>query len=127
MRSFRFWLLLLVVLVPLRGALAAAMPCAGLGGMPAQGATYAHQHADGAAHGHDHDHLHHDETAATSAGDPAATDKCDLCSASCAATALVGEAVRIAAARPPATVFAPCNAAPPSFVSGGPERPPRTT
>jgi len=127
-KSFRLWLVLLIaVLLPLRGALAAAMPCSGAGsgahgavqsakhghGQHARAAGHAHQadsHSDGAAHDHDHG---------------GSADKCKLCAASCCATALVSGPLTVAAPQPVATVFPHLHAPPPSFLSDGEERPPR--
>ena len=141
MKSFRVWLLvLLTVLLPLRGALAAAMMCpvAGAAGQTGvQIAERAHDH--GHSHGHptsgDHaasahhagpelatqDADHHD---LASVGDP--SDKCNLCSAFCSVTGMVSG--RATTAEPRAVVIGfPHRYAPPSsFIPDGQERPPRT-
>ena len=109
MKLIRLWLLVLLsVLLPFRGALAAAMPCmsAGEGGHGTAQMMGAHaQPGDG--HGHDHGNDHHrghhqdhgqahgagahdqDAAGAQHAGhghggahhDPSAQDKCSACSA----------------------------------------------
>jgi hypothetical protein len=122
-------LLLLVTLLPIRGAVAAAMMCP-----PTAGAPHAMQASDaGHAHGTGHDHVHaadhghaeHGEHHEAGAGTP--QDKCNLCAASCFVTPLVSEPY--AAPPPPmeaARVVPQPDAAAASFVAGGPERPPRS-
>ncbi|MDB5915393.1 MAG: hypothetical protein JWP22_4068, partial [Ramlibacter sp.] len=53
-------------------------------------------------------------------------DNCNLCSAFCSVTGLVGAAVAIPETRPVPAVFPHLYALPPSFVPDGQERPPRT-
>lgn len=68
--------------------------------------------------GHDDGHAGHDHTG---------SDKCNLCSSYCSLTLLVSHAPT--APEPlalSAVKFADYTAPPPSFVSGGQERPPRT-
>jgi hypothetical protein len=77
----------------------------------------------------DHGMAHEHAEPAGQAGDQGgeSTDGCDLCSAYCSLTPLVSDTPAIAAP-PDATVKFPVIApAAPSFVSGGQERPPRTT
>jgi hypothetical protein len=126
-KTFRLWLLVLVaVLLPLRGAIAAGLPCAG--GSPApqpQGVAMAqhHHHATGGAH-----HLHaaaaaglHDHGAAGHA------DKCNLCAACCSGGALPTDiALRVAAAETGTEAFPEPASPAPSFVAEGQERPPRS-
>ncbi|GAA0739533.1 hypothetical protein LRH25_30855 [Ideonella azotifigens] len=131
------FLLLLAVLLPLRGAVAAAMLCsAGDAGSHnelrmAEGSSEANAgmahhvvHEAGpsdaradAEHAHGEQRHHH-----------AGSDKCNMCSACCSLTPLVSavpvlaEPLGFTAVR-----FASYTAPLPSFFSGGQERPPRTT
>ena len=126
MKFLRIWLLvLLAVLLPVRGALAAAMVCAPAGGAPSA-ATVDHDahhgHADGAhahaasADGAGHAQAHSDKT-----------DKCNVCSASCSATPLLHDVPVVA--EPcglTSATYPDVAAAAPSFLSDGQERPPRS-
>ena len=128
MRRFRVWtLVLLAVLLPVRGAMAAAMLCApSVPGVttqvtpdPADPHGSGHTHHDHAQHGHGaagaHDHA------------PASQDKCNLCSATCSLTPLVNHIAGVHAPCDLRTAsFPELDAPAPSFVSGGQERPPRT-
>lgn len=128
MNLLRLWLLvLLAVLLPVRGAMAAAMACPP-GGMPApQASAQAADHGHG-AHAHDEAaHAPHDGAPADHAAAPG-PDLCSMCSASCStppvpsAAAGLGAPVECrAAAFPDLLVPAP------TFESGGQDRPPRTT
>lgn len=136
MKSLRIWLLVLLAFVlPIRGAMAAAMLC---------GPATAQDHVVSATvHVHDHDHEHEHEhehggdapstTASAvhdhgaSAADHAGTDKCSFCASCCSAAAPPTLAVTLPQA-PLATADFPADLAPdPEFVSGGQERPPRST
>lgn len=120
-KSWRIWLvLLLAVLLPVRGAVAGAMLCEAAGA-----STMAVTGADAHA-GH-----HHEAAAPTDAQgshDHAASDRCNMCAAYCSLTPLASQAPAVAEPvglsdpgfREPA-------APPPSFLSDGQERPPRTT
>ncbi|WP_132570212.1 DUF2946 family protein [Roseateles saccharophilus] len=114
MKTIRLcFLLLLALLLPLRGAVAATMLCpvegAGQQGMHAS-ATHAHAHA-----GTDHHDGH---------GSP---DKCNMCSAFCALTPLASDAPRLPEpAALPAVKFPEFPTPAPSFLSDGQERPPRS-
>lgn len=135
MKSLRVWLLvLLTVLLPLRGALAAAMMCpvAGIGVQPeVQLAEKAHDHGHAHTHASGGDHHgaeltsqaadHHDFAGV---GDPA--DKCNVCSAFCSVTGMVSGTATAAEPQTVATVFPQLYAPPPSFIPDGQERPPRT-
>jgi hypothetical protein len=133
-RTVRIWLLLLLaVLLPIRGAVAAAMLCpvAETGsqvelrlhdhslGHPAMDEAaqvdHASMHPDHAASGH-----HHDD----GAGQP---DRCNLCSAFCSVTPLVGSLPTVFAPLDTAAASFPDLSAPATtFLSGGQERPPRS-
>jgi hypothetical protein len=138
-KTFRLWLLvLLAVLLPVRGALAAGMLCpAGSFGVQSevQLTKQAHVHDDASATHHEHQ-LHevsaqnhgagHDHTSSDSHDHAGAADKCNLCSAFCSVTGLVSADVTFAALQPPSAVFPHLYAPPPNFVSDGQERPPRS-
>jgi hypothetical protein len=125
----RIWLLvLLAVLLPIRGAVAAAMAC------PNE-STPMHQHApsslDHRTMGHDHlmgvahHHVHaegHDEHGGAAHG-----DKCNLCASCCTVTAMATSFQAVFAPLESAseTFSAPASPAV-SFVSDGQERPPRS-
>jgi len=128
----RLWfLLLLAVLLPIRGAVAAAMLCAVGAGSPQTEwrAVEPRAHADmDAVHEHheaaDHAHTgsdHHD------GHDQGVADKCNMCSAFCALTPLWSEAPRLPEPMAlPSVGFPDLSTPAPSFVSDGQERPPRT-
>lgn len=141
MKHLRLWLLVvLVALLPVRGAVAAAMLCAPAGaagqaewrvGEHDPAAHHGHHEADGQAHaGHhgdsvgDHDGDHDGGEARHDAGHD---NKCTMCSAFCSATPLpstvpgLPEPLSAGAAH-----FPDLDAPAPTFQSGGPERPPRS-
>ena len=127
MKVLRLWLLVvLAVLLPIRGAMAAAMLCPPVGAaMPAELRASGHE----AHHGHEQaggQAMHHHEAAAHHDESPAPDhDQCNLCSAFCSLTPLPSAMPGVP---PPLEVSAasvPDFAAPaPSFVCGGQERPP---
>ena len=113
------FLLLLALLLPLRGAVAAAMLCpaggAGMHGeLSMQHPPMDHEHLSA---GHAHDDSHH----------AAGSDKCNLCAAFCSLTPLLS-AVPALPEPPGLTAVLSCDhaAPPPDFFSDGQERPPRT-
>lgn len=123
MKAVRLCLLLVMaVLLPIRGAVAAAMLCPMAGpGTAVEMQAMAAMHEEmghGMAHGgHPHEEGH----------DPAAPDKCNLCAASCCLTPLAGSVPTVVAPLDlRAAAFPYYSTPPPSFVSGGPERPPRS-
>lgn len=136
MKSLRVWLLVfMAVLLPLRGALAAAMMCP-------VAATGVQTEVAMAEHAHDHSHSHSysasgdhhgaeltpqaaDHHDFASVGDPA--DKCNLCSAFCSVTGMVSGSATTAEPQSVAAVFPHLYAPPPSFVPDGLKRPPRST
>lgn len=144
-RSLRVWLLvLLAVLLPIRGAMAAAMVCSpAMGGTPAAQAGHAATtglQAGSPGRAHDHCTLVRPTqstvaAAATMAAadnaDPAgapAQDGCNLCAAACAVPPLPSAPARMAEPADLKAVAPPGVDAPaPSFVSDGQERPPRST
>ena len=133
-------LLLLAMLLPVRGAVAAAMLC------PVGGSgTQTEVRLDAAASGHHHDaagpdgaghrHAVDDGAAAHAAHDPGhhadaasgQADKCNLCAAFCSVTSMPSDASIALLPQVVSAVRFPAVSAPtPSFVSGGPERPPRS-
>ena len=115
MKRVRTWLLLfLCVLLPVRGAVAAAMWCA----MPMPLSSH---HDQMASHGDGHAH-HHEQAASSSAA-----DKCNLCAASCGLTPLPSQPPALAPPlEAPAPPFPRLDAPAASFLSDGQERPPRS-
>jgi hypothetical protein len=122
-------LLLLALLLPLRGAVAAAMLCP-VGSPASQPNVHAaqqlghpgdeHRHAQGSGHVHA-------DSGPQDAHDHGGADKCHLCSAFCSLTPLMSSAPRLPEPAVLAGVSFPDLSAPaPSFVSDGQERPPRT-
>lgn len=123
MKSVRIWLLLLlVVLLPVRGAVAAAMLCPIAGsGVPPQVQMHEHEHEHEHEHASSHVHTAEHEHAK-------AADRCNVCSAFCSLTPLVGSVPTVAAPiELAAAAFPGFSAPPPSFLSDGQERPPRST
>ena len=143
-------LLMLVVLLPWRGAVAAAMLCPPAT-MPASHGAHGHHDASAApavdgpasvqaehhAHKEHHDHTPHMADEAGGAlhahqghdtpPPPAADGKCQLCAATCALSTLPAPAPGLP--QPPAvaaSAFPPLVAPAPDFLSGGQERPPRS-
>ena len=136
MKSWRIWfLLLLAVLLPVRGAVAAAMLCAVAGsgvqtelvvggqaaGHQTMDQAQSHDHAGAQGQGvadHGDGHAGHDHTG---------SDKCNMCSAYCSLTPLVSNVLALVEPPDLASVKFSDHAAPaPSFLSDGQERPPRT-
>ena len=130
MKSLRLWLLLLLVaLLPVRGAMAAAMLCLPQDGARSEAVTAEH-HAAGMASVHDHGQPAHADPGASQQheGDTTSvtSDDCNLCASFCSLTPLALVDVEIrhpqarAALNPALPVFTP------SVVSDGERRPPRT-
>jgi hypothetical protein len=126
-------LVLLALLLPVRGALAGASPCASSARAAhahAEAHAHAHAHAVGGSHGVQADTRHAHHHGASTGGEQfsGAVDPCSLCAASCSATPFVSEplsmALPMAAAGAPFPAFV---APPPSHGTDGPERPPRST
>lgn len=113
-KTFRlFLLLLLAVLLPVRGALAAAMPCESWAAMP--GDTVAM-----AGEGH-HEHHHHEGSASSSA-----QDKCKHCAA-CVFSPMTGSEAELPATPVPQGLRYPAwSVSVTAFLSDGLERPPRS-
>lgn len=137
MKLLRIWIVvLLAVLLPIRGAMAAVMPCA-----PSSGVSQAEMHvqvdadeADGHRHHAGHgdavqagEHAAHDHDDPSSPDHDHASQKCNMCSASCsvppmpaASAGLIEPTVLTEASYPELAAPAP------TFQSDGQERPPRT-
>lgn len=132
MKFVRLWfLLLLAVLLPIRGAVAAAMLCP-VGSSGTQTELRAaepslHLDMDGV-------HAHHETSEHVHAGsdhheghDHGVADKCNMCSAFCSLTPLLTEPPRLPEPMAlPSVKFPDLSTPAPSFVSDGQERPPRT-
>jgi hypothetical protein len=133
-----YFLVLLAVLLPIRGAVAAAMLCP-IGGSGVQSelrwqapaaaheaVDHAMAHDHGSSHGHaSNGHDHHDDHGTQQ---QSAQDKCNMCSAYCSLTPLVSSAPTLPGPLDRAAIkFSDFSAPPPNFFSDGQERPPRTT
>jgi hypothetical protein len=131
-KLFRIFLLLLIaVLLPIRGAAAAAMHCE-----PDTSTSHAslqvHPHAPdhSSAEMHDHHQMGHEH--ATNAHDARGdasegSNKCSLCCDLCSVTPLASSLPSVPVPQGVATTSFPALFAPyPSFVSEGQERPPRS-
>ena len=147
MKTLRLWLLvLLAILLPIRGAAAAAMLCPPVGSAgQTQGALAEHHPAAAAERVIDPDmdqaaelalDLHQHGPAQHRQAQPGhhdhqrpsgAPDACNLCAALCSVTPMLSSPPTLDMPPQVSTVFSPELAAqPPSFVSGGQDRPPRT-
>ena len=135
-RAVRLCLLVvLAVLLPLRGAVAAAMLCSPTGtGLQSElriqpVAHHAIEQEQGAAQDH-HGGAHHDHAASEHpAGDQGhpSSDHCNLCSAYCSITPLVSALPTLFhPLEPPAVKFPDVASPAPTFLSDGQERPPRS-
>jgi hypothetical protein len=133
-KSFRIWLLLLLaVLLPVRGAMAAAMLCPPVGaGTPGEVRLMDHpapgqHHPAAEVHGAGHDHAAHDHASGGQDDGTSSQDSCRLCTAFCSVTPMVSSLPTVVAPLDLSTAAFPHLSAPaPSFVSDGQERPPRT-
>ena len=135
-KTFRILLIvLLAVLLPSRGALAAAMVCAPVGGEAhAEVSPHEHSTRHGATTIENHDHAQHEMHAHASGSEheslPSASDAsgtCNFCCDFCSLTPLVSSFPNLVAPQVLSSVSFPDIPAPfLSFVSEGQERPPRT-
>lgn len=127
-------LLVLATLLPLRGALAAAMMCppAAAGAQVEAGLHEAHLRHHAAteavvAHGHHAGDIGDAQSGALDEWSAAAQDKCDVCSTFCSVTPMLGALPQLTLARDLAQAHSPAlDAAAPSFFSDAQERPPRS-
>lgn len=117
-------LLMLAVLLPLRGAVAASMACAGLPmAVMAPASPDATPSATPDAN-EDHPACHEDDTAGTASHTSA--DKCHLCIAAGSAAPLPSQGMQLAGpALCTSVVFPAVTVRLAGFVPDGPERPPR--
>ena len=124
-------LVLLAVLLPVRGAMAATMLCT----PPGSGSHHESNVVDPTAHthhgsehtqtAHDHDHAQHDHGEGVHVH--ATLDKCNVCSTSCSSPPLPSAPAAIDEPAVLTSISFPDLSAPtPTFQSGGQERPPRT-
>jgi hypothetical protein len=136
-RTIRIWLLvLLAVLLPVRGAVGAAMLCphASEGGQAtvALAGSAMDHHAmgvvDHAAHEYvDHQHTEHDSDAPGDGGHHDGLGKCNLCCDFCSMTTLLSTLPSVPTPLNQSSVSFPDLFAPAlSFLSDGQERPPRS-
>lgn len=123
-RSNRLRVLVLIfvsLLLPVRGAVAAAMLCAPAARAAMQGSVHHHDPASmSTAAGA---HAGHPEAGATPQDDGA---RCGTCASGCCAPCMVGPSLAVPApTAPPVAAFPPLQAPVAQFQSEGPERPPR--
>ena len=123
-----------VVLLPIRGAVAASMLCE-MGPGHHDSVTEAKSFATAPAHlEHGDGHIGHTHAlpsegdSAGGAGSSSGSDSCNLCATCCSVTAVLLSSPADPAPRASASVSYPSffSAAAPSFISGGLERPPRS-
>jgi hypothetical protein len=130
-KKLRVWLMvLLMLLLPARGALAAAMLC-----LPQEGNQNAMVHHAGAesgandhaSHGHG-PHAHADDAQSGDDGDLASpgSDDCNLCAGFCSLTPIASAVPDLHHPSAQAALTPATSAPAPSFVLDGEERPPRT-
>jgi hypothetical protein len=120
-------LVLLAVLVPLRGAIAAAAVCPD-GAPHFHSASGKHMHMHGnSAGGMEHLHAIADVEPAHQAHVEHDSGKCSVCCASCTASANAPTfALTVVPLEASSSKFPPLTAGVPAFVSEGQERPPRS-
>jgi hypothetical protein len=124
-KILRIWLLLtLAVLIPVRGAIAAAMPCAqeGVHRNAGRVAVQGHEHVHVHVHVHaramvDADEPVHDAAVPMHQHDHDGADKCNLCASCCSGTPMLTTfAPRIAQLDEPPATFPILQASAPTFV-----------
>ena len=127
-----FVVILMTLLLPVRGAVAAAMLCPNFGDASPTVVDAAHDHhgmhGDQATHDHAAGSHHHDDTAAGGANshDPH-PGTCNACASGCCSACMVGPVLSMAhGIGPESAVFPPISAPAPHFQADGQERPPRT-
>lgn len=126
-KTARIWLLLLLaVLLPLRGAMAAAMLCP-------MGSPVVHVEAQAHSDSGHHDHDGHEEAGlqghvhGSGAEDGKTNDTCNTCVSFCSITPMLSAIPTVPHLQDPAVVyFSSIADSPPSFVPEGQERPPRS-
>jgi hypothetical protein len=115
-KSLRLWLLVAIaVLLPIRGVMAAALPCMNMAhGAASVAAPWAHAH-------------HHDASGHHHHPGQAGADKCNACASCCTAPPMMATfSPAVAPLALPSVPFPAVTVALPTFVSEGPERPPRS-
>jgi hypothetical protein len=133
-KHLRIWLMmLLMVVLPVRGAMAAAMLCLPQNGPQKQEVMVQHLGGESSkSHDHtQHGHGHHGHAVDTQAGpdhdDASLTaDDCNLCAGFCTLTLLASNAPELRHPWARAALNPASSLAAPSFVSDGEDRPPRT-
>ncbi|MGA0609618.1 hypothetical protein [Caldimonas sp. KR1-144] len=138
-KSARLWMsIAIAILLPIKGAVAAAMLCSP-GGPGMQVEERVDAPAGGQGEDEEREHCgpdrhgappgsHHASDQAGTASAHAGAGSCDACSALCSLTHMVGEIWSMPDHADSGTVVFPRLIVPaPSFLSGGQERPPRTT
>ncbi len=132
MKKLRIWLLvLLAILLPIRGAVAAGMLCEEPGALTST-ASHSHQPVQDNTSTHDDVQpvldIAHDDTLTSHGESLGGADSCNLCVVYCGSGAVLVSQVLTAPA--PLDLVSPLipvlAAAAPSFVPDGLERPPRT-
>ena len=129
MKLFRTWLLLLlVILLPVRGAMAAAMLCLPQSDTRSERVVVDHHGGSSAAAGPDHAQHSHDASATQQKdeGGPVDSHDCNLCASFCSLTLLISDPPDWGHLPAQADLNPALSASVPSFVSDGEERPPRT-
>lgn len=128
-----FILILLSVLLPVRGALAATMLCPQGEATSTAVVVAGHEHHELQSHPAVHaDHSaahHHAGEAASGEESPSGEHPttCNFCASGCCMASIVGVLPSVASPGPTASVAFPMLTAPaPAFQSGGQDRPPRT-
>ncbi len=130
MKRLRIWLLLLLaVLIPVRGAMAASSLCLPPGSV--QGGIAAIEHHGGGMASPLHDHEQHGHAIGVSIEQNedsafATPDDCNLCASFCTLTPLASASLDLRHPHAQATLNPAPSVPAPSFVSDGEERPPRT-
>jgi len=126
-------LVLLAVLLPIRGAMAAAMLCPQTANSDAAVVVTEHGHHEvrtGAGMQFDHSTSHHHASgAATDAGPSTGGEQatCQFCASGCCMASLVGSVTSMGPPDVTASITFPALSAPvPAFHSDGQDRPPRT-
>jgi hypothetical protein len=127
-------LLLLIVLLPVRGVMGAAMLCLPSNGAVTAATTMSHHQATSAIEGHEAAHGSPASHAQASDGgtvspvhpEPAPADDCNLCASSCTLTLLAPAPPDLRHPQAGAALFPSAALPARSFVPDGEERPPRT-
>lgn len=127
-KLFRIWLLVvLAVLLPIRGAMAAGMVCPPVGGMPVPQASQAQADHDHGAHAPEQAEQAHPDEETVGHAHESGPDRCNMCSASCSTLLMPSASSGLKAPVDLTSAgFPDLNAPAPTFQSDGQDRPPRT-